>query len=60
MKQLTISTFGPHLEHGTNKLTFQAMDHFFEDVQTFGNIVIMDAYPYEHLNVLIKQSYRLT
>lgn len=60
MKELIISTFVPHCDNGIYTLKLHLLYHVVEDIETTDNMAILDASPYEHFNVFIKQSYRST
>lgn len=39
-------------------LKFPLLDDIFEEIQALGNMSIFNASPFEHFDVVIKQSYR--
>lgn len=56
-KKQVWSLFGPHCDRGLNTLKFHLLDHLVDDLQRFGTVRVLSASPYEHYNVVIKQSY---
>lgn len=49
-----------HCSFGLCTLKFHLLHHLIEDLGSFRKIASTDARPFEHLNVLIRQSHRMT
>lgn len=60
MKELIIFTFGPHCDNVTYTFMYNLLDHIVEGIQEMGNTSMLEASPYKHFNVFIKNSYRST
>lgn len=41
-------------------LKFHLLNHFLDDLERFESLSFTDAAPFEHFEVLLKQSYRMT
>jgi len=52
--------FGPHCENGLNTLKFHLLDHLVDELARFGTVLVLSASPYEHFNLIVKQSYAST
>lgn len=59
-KSVVEGAFASHCPSGLYTLKYHLLDHLVEDLERFGSISFMDAGPFEHFNVVIKQSYRMT
>ena len=56
-KEHVWTLFGPHCDRGLNTLKFHLLDHLVDDLERFGTIHVLNASPYEHFNLIVKQSY---
>lgn len=50
----------PHFNYGIYTWKFPPPYHIFEDIQKMSNMRVSGASPYEHFNMLIKQSNKST
>lgn len=60
MKSVVEKKFAPHCSSGLFTLKFHPLGHVVEDLSKFGGLSFVDAGPFEHINVLVNRSYRMT
>lgn len=60
MKYCTVNMLGIYFHSGFYTLKLLILDHIGEDVRRFRNTIFLEASSLEHLNVVVKLSYRST
>lgn len=60
LKILSKELFGDLEDTNLFTLKFHMLDHIVEDVARFENLNILDAFPYEHFNFILKTFSRMT